>query len=37
VGMMISLTLIFALISELVLMPVLLLVFFGKKAKKEIV
>ena len=36
VGMMISLTLIFALISELVLMPVLLLVFYGRKKQKEI-
>jgi predicted RND superfamily exporter protein len=35
VGMMISLTLIFALISELILMPVLLLVFYGRKASKE--
>ena len=36
VGMMISLTLIFALISELILMPVLLLVFYGRKASREI-
>jgi predicted RND superfamily exporter protein len=35
VGMMISLTLIFALISELVLMPVLLLVFYGKGKQKK--
>lgn len=36
VGMMISLTLIFALISELILMPVLLLIFYGRKAEKVI-
>jgi predicted RND superfamily exporter protein len=36
VGMMISLTLIFALISELVLMPILLLMFYGNKASKKL-
>jgi predicted RND superfamily exporter protein len=36
VGMMISLTLIFALISELVLMPILLLMFYGKKSSKKL-
>ncbi len=36
VGMMISLTLIFALISELVLMPILLLVFYGNNASKKL-
>jgi hypothetical protein len=35
VGMMLTLTLIFALISELMLMPVLLLVFYGKKKQKK--
>ena len=34
VGMMISVTLIFALIAELVLMPVLLVMFYSKKKKK---
>ncbi|MFM2284535.1 MAG: hypothetical protein RLZZ543_31, partial [Bacteroidota bacterium] len=35
VGMMISVTLLFALIAELVLMPVLLVVFYGKKGQKK--
>lgn len=35
VGMMISVTLIFALIAELVLMPVLLVVLFGKKSTQK--
>jgi hypothetical protein len=35
VGMMISVTLIFALIAELVLMPVLLVVLFGKKSAQK--
>jgi predicted RND superfamily exporter protein len=35
VGMMISVTLLFALIAELVLMPVLLVVFYGNKGQKK--